>query len=127
MSITWFRLFSRSFFALGEASQVRSLLAGGPFHEVQLLTAVLTVRFASPEQFVRIEMFPLHQRHGKLTPFPADQHERVMFAFLLWSHSYDLNLLIRFQRRGRATNDAAGRKRKLQGVVEIVVPSRQAM
>jgi SAM-dependent methyltransferase len=50
----------RSFFALGEASQVRSLLAGGPFHEVQLLTAVLTVRFASPEQFVRIEMFPAH-------------------------------------------------------------------
>jgi SAM-dependent methyltransferase len=50
----------RSFFALGEASEVRSLLAGGPFNEVQLLTAVLTVRFASPELFVRIEMIPSH-------------------------------------------------------------------
>jgi hypothetical protein len=50
----------RSFFALGEASEVRSLFAGGPFDEVQLLTAVRTVRFASPEQFVRIEMIPSH-------------------------------------------------------------------
>jgi len=48
----------RSFFALGEAWEVRSLLAGGPFHEVQLHTATRTVRFASPEQFVRIEMIP---------------------------------------------------------------------
>src|SRR6266704_5318873 len=31
----------RSFFALGEAWEVRSLVAGGPFHEVQLHTAVL--------------------------------------------------------------------------------------
>jgi hypothetical protein len=50
----------RSFFALGEASEVRSLFAGGPFDEVQLHTAVRTVRFASPEQFVRIEMIPSH-------------------------------------------------------------------
>jgi SAM-dependent methyltransferase len=49
----------RSFFALGEA-EVRFLLAGGPFNEVQLHTVVLTVCFASPEQFVRIEMFPSH-------------------------------------------------------------------
>src|SRR6266568_4519012 len=48
----------RSFFALGAAWEVRSLLAGGPFHEVQLHTATRTVRFASPEQFVRIEMIP---------------------------------------------------------------------
>src|SRR5947207_6499867 len=41
----------RSFFALGEAWEVRSLFAGGPFDEVQLLTAVRTVHFASPEQF----------------------------------------------------------------------------
>jgi SAM-dependent methyltransferase len=47
-----------SFDALGEAKKVRSLLAGGPFNEVQLHTVVLTVRFASPEQFVGIEMFP---------------------------------------------------------------------
>ena len=39
---------------------MRSLFAGGPFHEVQLLTAMRTVRFASPEQFVRIEMIPSH-------------------------------------------------------------------
>jgi SAM-dependent methyltransferase len=50
----------RSFFALGEASEVRSLFVGGPFDEVQLLTATRTVRFASPEQFVRIEMIPSH-------------------------------------------------------------------
>src|SRR5215472_7610000 len=36
----------RSFFALGEAEEVRSLLAGGSFNEVQLHTVVLTVRFA---------------------------------------------------------------------------------
>jgi SAM-dependent methyltransferase len=48
----------RSFFVLGEASEVRSLFAGGPFNEVQLHTAVRTVRFASPEQFVRLEMIP---------------------------------------------------------------------
>jgi SAM-dependent methyltransferase len=50
----------RSPFALGEASEVRSLLAGAPFHEVHLHTAVLTVRFTSPEQFVRLEMTPSH-------------------------------------------------------------------
>jgi SAM-dependent methyltransferase len=50
----------RSFFALGEALEVRSLLAGGPFNKVQLHTVMRTVRFASPEQFVRIEMFPSH-------------------------------------------------------------------
>ena len=50
----------RSPFALGEASEVRSLLAGGPFHEVQLRTTVRTVHFASPEQFVRLEMIPSH-------------------------------------------------------------------
>jgi SAM-dependent methyltransferase len=50
----------RSFFALGEASEVRSLLAGGPFNKVQLHTATRTVHFASPEQFVRIEMIPSH-------------------------------------------------------------------
>jgi SAM-dependent methyltransferase len=45
----------RSFFALGEASEVRSLLAGGPFHEVHLHSATRTVRFASLEQFVWLE------------------------------------------------------------------------
>ena len=50
----------RSFFALGEASEVRSLLAGRRFNEIQLHTVVRTVRFASPEHFVRIEMFPSH-------------------------------------------------------------------
>jgi SAM-dependent methyltransferase len=50
----------RAPFALGEASEVRSLLAGGPFHEVQLHTTVRTVHFASPEQFVQIEMTPSH-------------------------------------------------------------------
>jgi SAM-dependent methyltransferase len=50
----------RSPFALGESSEVRSLLAGGPFHEVQLHTIVRTVHFASPEQFVRLEMIPSH-------------------------------------------------------------------
>ncbi len=40
--------------------EVRSLLAGGPFHEVHLHTAVLTARFASPEQFVWLEMIPSH-------------------------------------------------------------------
>lgn len=50
----------RSFFALGEASEVQSLFAGGPFNEVQLHTATRTARFASPEQFVRIEMILTH-------------------------------------------------------------------
>jgi SAM-dependent methyltransferase len=50
----------RSFFALGEAGAVRSLLAGGLFREVHLHTADLTVRFASPEQFVWLEMLPSH-------------------------------------------------------------------
>ena len=50
----------RSPFALGEASEVRSLLAWGSFHEVQLHTTVRTVHFASPEQFVRLEMIPSH-------------------------------------------------------------------
>ena len=50
----------RSFFALGEVREVRSLLAGGLFREVHLHTAVLTVRFASPEQFVWLEMLPSH-------------------------------------------------------------------
>lgn len=49
-----------SFFALGEASAVRSLLAGGLFREVHLHTAVLPVRFASPEQFVWLEMLHSH-------------------------------------------------------------------
>ena len=50
----------RSFFALGEASEVRSLLVGGPFHHVHLNTATRTVRFASLEQFVWLEMLPSH-------------------------------------------------------------------
>ena len=50
----------RSFFALGEVREVRSLLAGGLFRQVLLHTAVLTVRFASPEQFVWLEMLPSH-------------------------------------------------------------------
>ena len=50
----------RSPFALREASEVRSLLAWGSFHEVQLHTTVRTVHFASPEQFVRLEMIPSH-------------------------------------------------------------------
>jgi ubiquinone/menaquinone biosynthesis C-methylase UbiE len=50
----------RSFFALGEASEVRSLLARGPFHKVHLHTATRTVRFASVEQFVWLEMIPSH-------------------------------------------------------------------
>jgi SAM-dependent methyltransferase len=50
----------RAPFVLGEASEVRSLLAEGPFHEVQLHTTVRTVHFASPEQFVQIEMTPSH-------------------------------------------------------------------
>jgi hypothetical protein len=50
----------RAPFALGEASEVRSLLAGGPFHKVQLFTTVRTVHFASPEQFVRLEIIPSH-------------------------------------------------------------------
>ena len=50
----------RSPFSLGEASEVRSLLAGGPFHEVQLHTILKTAHFASPEQFVRLEMIPSH-------------------------------------------------------------------
>jgi SAM-dependent methyltransferase len=50
----------RSIFALGEASEVRSLFAGGPFNKVQLHTATRTACFASPEQFVRIEMIPSH-------------------------------------------------------------------
>jgi SAM-dependent methyltransferase len=50
----------RSFFALGKASEVRSLLAGGPFHEVHVHTATRTVRFASLEQFVWLEMLPSH-------------------------------------------------------------------
>ncbi len=49
-----------SFFALAEASEVRSLFAGGPFNEFQLHTAVRTARFASPERFVRIEMILMH-------------------------------------------------------------------
>ena len=50
----------RSFFALGAAWEVRSLLAGGLFHEVHLHTTVRTVHFASPEHFVRLEMIPSH-------------------------------------------------------------------
>jgi SAM-dependent methyltransferase len=50
----------RSCFALGEVREVRSLLAGGLFRQVHLHTAVLTVRFASPEQFVWLEMIPSH-------------------------------------------------------------------
>jgi hypothetical protein len=53
----------RSFFALGEASAVRSLLAGGLFREVNLHTADLTVRFASPEHFVWLEMLPSHHEN----------------------------------------------------------------
>ncbi len=67
----------RSFFALGEASEVRSLLAGGPFHKVQLLTAARTVRFASPEQFVRIEMIPSHPE----SPL-ADMDERALLVLI---------------------------------------------
>jgi hypothetical protein len=52
---------TRSFFALGEVGEVRSLLlAGGLFREVSLHSAVLTVRFASPEHFVWLEMLPSH-------------------------------------------------------------------
>lgn len=50
----------RSFFALGEASEVRSLLAGGPFHEVHVHIVTRTVRFASLEHFVWLEMLPSH-------------------------------------------------------------------
>jgi SAM-dependent methyltransferase len=50
----------RSFFALGEAGEVRTLLAGGAFYEVHVHTATRTVRFASLEQFVWLEMLPSH-------------------------------------------------------------------
>jgi SAM-dependent methyltransferase len=53
----------RSFFALGEAGAVRSLLARGLFREVHLHTADLTVRFASPEHFVWLEMLPSHHEN----------------------------------------------------------------
>jgi SAM-dependent methyltransferase len=50
----------RAPFALGVAPEVQSLLAGELFHEVHLHTIVRTVHFASPEQFVRLEMIPSH-------------------------------------------------------------------
>jgi hypothetical protein len=42
---------------------VRSLLAGELFREVHLHTTVLTVRFASPEHFVWLEMLPSHHEN----------------------------------------------------------------
>jgi SAM-dependent methyltransferase len=50
----------RAPFALGEASEAQSLLVGELFHEVHLHTTVRAVHFASPEQFVRLEMIPSH-------------------------------------------------------------------
>jgi SAM-dependent methyltransferase len=50
----------RAPFALGEASEVRALITGSQFRDIHLRTAVGTARFASPEQFVRLEMIPAH-------------------------------------------------------------------
>jgi SAM-dependent methyltransferase len=50
----------RAPFALGDASEAQSLLARELFHEIHLHTTVRTVHFASPEQFVRLEMIPSH-------------------------------------------------------------------
>jgi SAM-dependent methyltransferase len=67
----------RSFFALGEASEVRSLVAGEPLDEVQLQTVTRKARFASPEQFVRIEMIPSHPE----SPF-AGRDERALSVLI---------------------------------------------
>src|SRR6266699_4837411 len=72
---------------------------------------------------IYLDALQLHQGNRKLTLFPLDQHKHLVHAFLVGSHSHDLDFLSRFQWRNRAANEAAGRKRKLQGVVEIVIPA----
>src|SRR6266699_4064351 len=76
---------------------------------------------------IYLDALQLHQGNSKLTLFPPDQDKHIMFAFLVGSHSHDLDFLSRFQWRNRAANDAAGRKRKLQGVVEIVIPAHHLL
>src|SRR5712692_11360330 len=46
-----------------------------------------------------------------------------MLAILVRGHSHNLDFISRFQRRGCTEGDTAGRKRELQGIVEIVIPS----
>src|SRR6266571_1442497 len=76
---------------------------------------------------IYLDALQLHQGNRKLTLFPPDQHKHLVHAFLVGSHSHDLDFLSRFQWRNRAANDAAGRKRKLQGVVEIVIPAHRLL
>src|SRR6266568_5194095 len=76
---------------------------------------------------IYLDALQLHQGNRKLTLFPLDQHKHLVHAFLVGSHSHDLDFLSRFQWRNRAANEAAGRKRKLQGVVEIVIPDHHLL
>src|SRR6266581_4675671 len=76
---------------------------------------------------IYLDALQLHQGNRKLTLFPLDQHKHLVHAFLVGSHSHDLDFLSRFQWRNRAANEAAGRKRKLQGVVEIVIPAHHLL
>src|SRR6266852_2800558 len=56
---------------------------------------------------------------------PLDQYEHLMLAFLIWSYSYNLDFISRFQRRGRAANNTPGSKGKLQGVGKIIIPTHR--
>src|SRR6266568_2915795 len=72
---------------------------------------------------IHFNTLQLHQGNRKLTLFPPNQHEHFMQAFLVWSHSHDLDFLSQFQRRDRTERDTAGRKWEVQGSREIRVPS----
>ena len=66
-----------------------------------------------PGLFIHPHTLQLHQRDGKLTPFPADHHKHIMLAILFGGHSYHFNFIPRLQRRGRAANNTPGRKRDM--------------
>src|SRR5204863_8906375 len=52
-----------------------------------------------------------------------NQHKHIMFAIVPRGHIYDLDFVSNFQWRGRALSDTASFERKLQGIIEMVVPS----
>src|SRR5690242_12076525 len=56
-----------------------------------------------------------------------DQHEQFMLAFVFGSYVHDLDFISKFQWRGRAECDTAGKKREVQGVGEIIIPSHRLL
>src|SRR5258708_8094547 len=78
-----------------------------------------------PGLLIHLDALQLHQGNSQLALFPLDQHKHFMLTIVSRGHSHHLDFLSWLQRRGCAANDTPGFKRKLQGIVKIVVPAHR--